>query len=89
MTYMYTKFDDCSYCNSIVMTGGPKIYNWLREREYVHLRDSLSSWGVYIPKYGKISVKFSVPHPYHCTDGDEIWHVRNFTPSVHHVTPEG
>jgi len=35
--------------------------------------------GVYIPKFGPISVKFSVLgvlYPYRCTDGGEIWHGR-------------
>jgi len=33
--------------------------------------------GIYIPKLGKFSVKFSVfgvLYPYHWTDGGEIWH---------------
>jgi len=41
-----------------------------------HARDT-PLWGIYIPKYSKILVKFSVLgvlYPYRCTDGGAIRH---------------
>jgi len=54
-------------------------------------------WVVYIQKFNKILVKFSVAIPLSLHRWGEIWHggpsvhssMPNFTPIMHHVAPAG